>query len=194
MPAQRNQGCSLAIMLCLVIESPSCSTTSGLSGSLPFSLLLSVSSGTVSGQTQVTEVSLARLPSEVISFCGFNLPICAGSTSLVWLLTVGNRSHSHSLSVSSWPVWAAGQGDTAGCWWTASFFEGPALPSTFSSRNRRKNRSGLPIRVDVLQTLPHLPQVFFSLCFHAKRKVKVILVAQKTQHKEHPSSQPSNRQ
>lgn len=163
------RGCSSATMLCLVIERPSCPTLSGLSGSLPFSLLFSsvCHQGRVSGQTQVTEVSLARLPSEVITFSGLSLPICAGSTSPVWLLAVGNRSPSHSLSVSSWPIWAAGQGDEAGCWWTASFYEGPALPC--SSWNRRKNKLGLPIRVDVLQTLPLLPQVLFSLSFHAEK-------------------------
>lgn len=140
----------MATVLCLVIECPCCPTASGLSSSQPFSLLLSVSSGRVSGQTQVAEVSLARLPSEVITFCGLNLPICAGSTSPVRLLTAGNRSPSHSLSVSSWPIWEASLGDAAGCWWTASFSKGPAFPSMFSSWNRRKNRSGLPIRVDVL--------------------------------------------
>lgn len=97
--------------------------------------------------------------------------------------------------VPSWPIWTwefGGQWGTAGCWWTVGFPEGPALPGTFSSRNRRRPGEGLQSESVLSKLCAISLTCSFAFCFHPKRE-EVILVAQKTQHKGQPNSQLSNR-
>lgn len=104
-------------MLCRVIERPSCRTTSGLSVLflLAFSLVC---------HQEESQVKLKSLKSPWLG-CHLKLLPVVGSAYLSvqgaqalfgsWLLGTG-LPLTASQCLSTWPIWAAGQGDAAGCW------------------------------------------------------------------------------